>query len=311
MKPSSPFVLSPREVTGERGISKFKAAVLVLAGLLVLGLALEIHAACSQEPVAQGKRLGLWLKDLPFGQPGEKRQRAQEAVQEMGTNALPALLAMLSSKDLPFKLKLIELLSKQSLFKLHFDTAYDRRLLAHYGLEVLGATAKPAFPALTELLNHSDMPGQTADTLARIGGADALPPLTQALTHKDKRVRYGVVLALGRLGTQADKAVPLLLSVLTDKDPGMRMSAALALGEIEKEPAVVVPALIGALGDADSNVRRGAAAGLRGYSDWAEAGAAVPALVRLLEDPNPGVRSYAQGTLSILEPQSAEEPRLQ
>jgi len=91
----------------------------------------------------------------------------------------------------------------------------------------------------------------------------------------------------------------------------MRMSAALALGEIEKEPAVVVPALIWALGDTDSNVKRGAAAGLRGYSDRVEARAAVPALVRLLEDSNPGVRSYARETLRLLEPQSAEEPRLQ
>lgn len=290
---------------------KFMAIIFVLAGLLVLGLALELYAVRSQEPVAQGKRLSFWLKDLRFGQPGETHQRAQQAVQEMGTNALPALLATLNSKDSPFKLKLNELLSRQSVVKINFKTTAERRVLAHYGLEVLGAAAKPAIPALTELLNHGDMPGQTADTLARIGGADALPPLTQALTHKDKRVRCGVVLALGQLGTQADKTVPLLLSVLTNKDPGMRMSAALALGEIEKEPAVVVPALIGALGDADSNVRRGAAAGLRGYSDQVEARAAVPALVKLLEDSNAGVRSYAQGTLSRLEPQSAREPRLQ
>jgi len=109
--------------------------VLVLAGLLVLGLA--IVELGSYEPIAQGKPLSVWLEDLPFGQPIEGRQRAQEAVREMGTNALPALLARLSSKDLPIKLKLIELLGKQSFLKLHFKTAYDRRLLAHYGLEAL------------------------------------------------------------------------------------------------------------------------------------------------------------------------------
>lgn len=287
---------------------KITATVFVLAGLLSLALAFQFNGVRSHEPVAQGKRLGIWLKDLPFGRPGEKRQRAQEAIQEMGTNALPALLAMLNSEDSPFTLKLIELLGKPSVLRLHFMTAYDRRLLAHYGLEALGAAAKPAIPALAERLNHGDMPGQSANALARIGGADALPPLTQALTHEDQQVRYATVLALGQLGRQSEQAVPLLLSLLAQPDPKMRFHAALALGEMGKRPTVVVPALIRALGDADSNVRRGAAAGLRGYSDRVEARAAIPALVWLLEDPNPGVRSYARGTLSELELQYAEDP---
>jgi len=51
-------------------------------------------------------------------------------------------------------------------------------------LEALGPTAKSALLALIELLNHGDMAGQTADTLAKVGGADALSPLTRLLQRR-------------------------------------------------------------------------------------------------------------------------------
>jgi HEAT repeat protein len=282
---------------------KLTPCAVVLVGLLCVGLGW--HAGRSREPVFQGKRLSAWLGDLPFGQPIETREQAREAVPQIGTNALPALLTLLGSRDSYLKLKLIELLGKQSFVKVHLRTAFDRRLLAHYGLEALGPTAKPALPALIEQLNHGDMAGQTADTLARVGGADALSPLTNALTHADKRVRYGVVLALGQLGAEAERVAPLLLKALADADPMMRQSAALALGELGQQSGVAVPALIEALGDTSPDVRRGAAQGLRGYSNLSEAKAAVPALLKLLDDGNPGVRSYAAGALKQIDPELA------
>jgi len=77
---------------------------------------------------------------------------------------------------------------------------------------------------------------------------------------KESVVRFHAIIALGRLGNQAEDAISVLLSALSDQAWEIRKAAAFALGEVSyvsSQPPVlrVVKALVGALNDASAPVR--------------------------------------------------------
>jgi len=82
-----------------------------------------------------------------------------------------------------------------------------------------------------------------ADALGRIGG-DAVPALTQALSHPKAEVRVQATRALALIGSQAKPAVPELSRLLDDKDEDVRRGAARALGQIGPAASTAVPALL-------------------------------------------------------------------
>jgi serine/threonine protein kinase len=159
-------------------------------------------------------------------------------------------------------------------------------------------------PALSNFLNDGYRPGDTADVLAKMN-ADTLSILTNALTSQDHKVRYGVVLALGERGSDAERVVPVLLQLLSHQDPKMRFHAALSLGEMAKKSEVAVPALINALDDTNYQVRRAAIRGIGLFSNQIESRAAIPALLRALEDTSHTVRGYATNALQRIDPVAA------
>jgi hypothetical protein len=82
-----------------------------------------------------------------------------------------------------------------------------------------------------------------AMALGRIGPA-AVPPLMQALRHRDAQVRRQSALVLARIGPPAREAVSELTGLLDDPDEEVRKAAARALGQIGPEAADAVPALM-------------------------------------------------------------------
>src|SRR6266576_2155320 len=142
--PMPPAKRLPRET----GPDSLKAVVrtrihFCLAIIISALLTLEGCSTPSREPGYQGRGLTDWLKDYSRTQyandPGPwippspwtdedraVRARAEEAIRQIGTNALPLLLKMLASKN---ELK-----------------GYGP--LAPLGFQVLGPTAKPTVPAL-------------------------------------------------------------------------------------------------------------------------------------------------------------------
>ena len=72
----------------------------------------------------QGKRLSFWLERL--GHPDEQAI-AQQAIQRIGTNALPILIEMLQARDTQLKQLLMTWAEKQKLVHVHFKRAEVRR----------------------------------------------------------------------------------------------------------------------------------------------------------------------------------------
>jgi hypothetical protein len=100
-----------------------------------------IDAQIPNEPVYQGKALGEWLKMRKEG--WELSANAVEALRQMGTNVIPALLTRLTYREPAFNL---------------YD--YDVSMEAVGALISLHEHARPALPALASLMdsNDSDLP---------------------------------------------------------------------------------------------------------------------------------------------------------
>ena len=89
---------------------------------LVTATAAAFVALRPREPVYEGKTLSDWLKILGHAT-GTTQIRAGTAILEMGTNALPALLEMLRSKDTWIDVKLMQF--DGSWFEITIDEATD------------------------------------------------------------------------------------------------------------------------------------------------------------------------------------------
>src|SRR5713226_1707084 len=143
------------------------------------------------EPLCQGKPLSAWLNEYK-GHPGLTNQAAFVAFRELGTNAIPALLKIIESGDSPFQRMMSELNRKQSLVHFPVRERPYPRWAASAALYAMGANARPAFPALTNLLFHANSlfkSAAPANALAGMGSS-GLPPLLAALTNQNAVIRY-------------------------------------------------------------------------------------------------------------------------
>jgi len=323
-----------------------KLGFLSVFGLVVV--ATGFLALRTREPAYQGRRLSEWLNDLPvaggypvaenertrakelalqlgtnapdwlvsisetLGQIPEKEPRARDAVRQIGTNAIPALLRMLQYKQSPLKRTLARIISKQSFVRFHISAAHVRPMFALSGFFALGSEAKSAIPELVALL-HNGKDGTVAHYagLALAGlGPEALPQLTFASTNGDRLAQNGAVNGLflagpvGPLASESHRVAPVLITCLNDPDASIRGSAASALGQMLTEPESVVPALIETLqGDRSSDVRLRAADSLGGFKSRAKP--AAPALLNALNDQDPNVRYITGEALKQIDPEAA------
>lgn len=177
----------------------------VLPCLLSAGLLFCAWPA--REPVYDGKSLSEWMIELGT-ESDDSLDLPEYAVRQMGTNALPALLRMIRSRDSRFKLKLMELAAKQSLIPVHFTPASARQWRAIWAFRALGPAA---VPALTNLLGD---PNATVF------------------------VRQYAAVSLGQYENQAKAAVPALLQAVNDPDAQVRTAAAASLKKIDPEAVV-------------------------------------------------------------------------
>jgi len=117
------------------------------------------------EPTYGTKALGEWLKRKP-GQE-EFSPETKHAVQAMGTNALPALLARLMYVD-----------GKYGLYD------YDTSLESVGGFYLLGDLGRPALPKLAELINGDDERIAVFALISCCGmGSNAVPVVVSGLTN--------------------------------------------------------------------------------------------------------------------------------
>ncbi len=209
------------------------------------------------EPVYQGKPLSAWLEYFDPGKnrSGKQSGEAETAIQRIGTNAIPTMLRMLRTPNLPWKNRLFAWAQKQHVIKIHYvqpEFGYDE---AFFGFEVLGPRASNAVPELVKIFDQN--------------------PAAQS----------SIAMIFGQIGPDAKAAVPLLLRGAASTDNGLRNNSLAALCNIQAEPNLVVPVFINALQDPDPQIRGWAISGLQRFRTNAKT--AVPALVKLIESKEP------------------------
>ena len=128
-------------------------------------------------------------------------------------------------------------------------------------------------------------------------GEPAVPAIIQVLGEKDDDARYFAVRALGRMGDRGREAIPVLLDMLRDDEmtiPSSTAEAVAGMGE------VAIPPLLDAAGDPDDGLRYWAAYALgrtRAHGSGVES-----ALVGMLDDPHPAIRSQVAASLVRIGP---------
>jgi hypothetical protein len=178
----------------------------------VLGCSLLLLAVGrpQREPSYQGKPLRVWLKGFESESP-EAHWRSAEAIRQIGTNAVPSLIAQLrhkqTIKEPRWKQELRTWLAKQSLIKINLPHPISERRQALAALDALGPKAKDATPALELLLHETPPDPQALLVLARIG-PEAIPALTRALTNDEKVIRFGARSCLDMIHSHSEILFP-------------------------------------------------------------------------------------------------------
>ncbi len=95
---------------------KFKLAVGVLVALPLLWGVAWLRLS-PPEPVYRGIPLRCWLEEFDYGAGTTNYSAAQEAIRAMGTNTLPFLIRYLRTKDPPFHVQWLRLLSRLHLLR--------------------------------------------------------------------------------------------------------------------------------------------------------------------------------------------------
>jgi HEAT repeat protein len=124
----------------------------------------------------------------------------------------------------------------------------------------LGRIGAPAVPAVLPLLDHANVQLRRAAAQviaqAGAGGKDAVPKLRTLLKKDpDVVVRQHILNALGRMGAAAAPAVPDLIELARSKNPQFRMSSLRALEQIPADAKLVRPVALEALEDDNIAIR--------------------------------------------------------
>ena len=269
-----------------KGRRIFLLLIVAASGVLVWAL-LSGHGL---EPVYKGKPLSYWLAAydamnylaVPTNDSSPPTwQAANEAIRQMGTNAIPGLLRRLEQHDSRFKLRVMGWSRNSKVFSRYYNSL-DQDTKAYNAFVELGPAASNAVPGLLRIVDrdHSAFAQQ------------AVPGI------------------LGHIGPAAASAVPVLLQRgITHTNAIVRNNSIYALRSIFPDPKLVVPEFIKCLDDPDPLVRAQAARGLGDYNE--DAKAAFPRLVKLYQDePHTTAKAATISGEPIVDPDSTLFPLL-
>ena len=255
-------------------------ALAVVLAMLAGGIAWQVLS--QREPVYQGKPLRFWLRQWATtnldGGGGNIGRQTEAAIRQLGTNVIPLYLDILTTRESALKLRLLTLVPSRWAGQLPTSNVHEDRLLGAYGLIALGTDSKPAVPALMTFLNDDDpdVRAAAAFTLQGLGpvASDALPSLIICLQDPSYTVQYHAILAIGQIHQDPQRVIPLLIAFL-DKPLDQRWE----------------------------KLRNCAICALCQFGPQAKA--ALPALLRLLEDPHLSLRLDVTNALKIIAPDAA------
>jgi hypothetical protein len=320
-----------------RFITKGRLTAAVLVGAVIVFFVLSRR---TPEGFYQGHSTSYWLREILYT--GERQSRALEAFNKMGADADPRLAAALGEKENPFVRFYRGLWDRLPTgLQQHLPKPDEPNLLQMAAVVVFQRAAPTrVIPNLYPMLQEPDSGVRQAVLNAmkdRIPEAGQIPLLLLAGNDPDPSVRRDVWNRLSQIGSAATNAVPALLQLCADPNIDVRQDAAWALWKITKQTNTVVPVLEGAVSQDPIAVHRTLAAYhllVMGDSSPAfvntlitslansqpgdratvctflsqigpSAAAAIPALRKALQDPEPEVRRRAEVALSKIDPAHA------
>lgn len=227
-------------------------ASLILSAIVICG-AVFFFLQSTHDPVYQGKRLSVWLKEYDnmeelFAANGAKLHELDKIVSQMGTQAIPTLLRLLRDED----------------FKEH-DFRSNGNEVSN-GFRVLGASATNAVSSLIEIYDQN--PAARIDILYSLNciGTNSDVPvewLLPKLKDPNHQIRAGIAFVLGEMHTKSEQVIPALIQCLSDSNSQVRGDTALALGSCGTDAKSAIPQLIDLLNDKGKGVKNCAALAIK------------------------------------------------
>lgn len=271
---------------------------------LALTALLVVAWLCFREPRAGGEPLSYWLRlgagPATFEDIVPRNPQSEVAIREIGSQAIPILLAKLQALDPPWKDPLHHWLNKQDFVRIDFTWGHEEQQQALYGFTVLGSNAIAALPALEIMFTNPATAWNAGQAMREIGWP-ALPALRQGFTNAAHDIRLAALAGTFRpdlaRATLAD--MPPLLN---DSDRNVAMLALrhqllfLPRGEATE-------AAIAALQGDRPHLRVSALRLLNRM--LIETNKVVPVLVRLLAQPDQRMSRFISDTLKELDPVAA------
>ena len=295
--------------------------LLILIPLAVLSLALFVFPARQPEPEYKGRPLSYWLVEgnpilddtYPNFQILEdylsafRSPVATEAIQAIGTNAIPYYLKWIRYEAPSWRKKLADKLQPQTAlsFRIKSWVGINRSdlLAMASGLAIaqLGTNATAATPVLATLILNTNAPKTALRAMRALCylGTNGLQPLISAIHDPQYSLRSVAVMCLScTTGNEAPgtATIPVLIECLGDTSLNLQTGGAMGLGRNTSVPALAVPALTGCLSSTNANVRLYAAASLRHYGS--QGILALPALTNALADSDFKVRALATNAIA-------------
>ena len=179
----------------------------------------------------------------------------EKTIRASGTNAIPILLKLLTVPGEEWK--------------------------ANFAFSVLGPTAKPAVPALVEMLKskNPDVRLAVVYSLGSIGpaAADAVPALIEHVYDNNLYVKINTRHTLSSIHAQSEKVVPLLIESLNElhRTNDSYVASIIALGKFGNEAKTAFPTVLQFLNDTNLAVRALAADALKSIDSEAATKAGV------------------------------------
>jgi hypothetical protein len=275
-----------------------------------------------REPSTGGHKLSYWveLHGTTEGRfhPEQERQRAAQAIREIGTNALPHLLAWMEYEPAWWRYKIGPLNDKLSnriknthMVKrmLYTDTAMERSQNAREAFSALGSIAVPALPELERRasLTNSCATRDSAQLAIAYLGPPGVPIISRLLSTPNAGGDGMLIECALALGTNALPLIPIFVQRLQASNAGTAFFSARTLGEMQLDPQTTIPALSNCLFDPRREVRMEAPLAIMRFDQRARP--VLPAFTNLLNDPEPDVRKNASTAIvRILEDATFKPP---
>lgn len=176
---------------------------------------------------------------------------------------------------------------------------WDLQWAAADALGAIASSDPEVLEVLTTSLGHESPIVRSAAVraLAQIG-SPAVPMLTAIVDNLDDSRGEWAADTLGKMGHRADAAVETLRAKLDSPNVGLAAWCAIAIAKVAGDVAVA-PLLVSLVARSDrSDLRQEAVMGLRAIGP--SAAGAVEAVRSVLNDPDPDVRSAAEGAMTIM-----------